>query len=147
MTNTDTADAQATARQVASLAEAGSQLVRITVNNEEAAAAVPEIAARLADAGVTVPIVGDFHYNGHLLLARFPECARALAKYRINPGNVGGKRRDENFRTIVQLAVENGKPVRIGVNWGSLDQDLLTSMMDENAALAEPRDAKDVYIE
>ncbi|HEU4642722.1 MAG TPA: flavodoxin-dependent (E)-4-hydroxy-3-methylbut-2-enyl-diphosphate synthase, partial [Gemmatimonadaceae bacterium] len=147
MTNTDTADAQATAQQVAALARAGSQLVRITVNNEEAAAAVPEIARRLADAGVDVPIIGDFHYNGHLLLAKHPDCARALAKYRINPGNVGGKRRDENFRTIVQIAVENDKPVRIGVNWGSLDQDLLTSMMDENARRVEPLDAKDVYIE
>ena len=147
MTNTDTADAASTATQVAALAEAGSQIVRITVNNDEAAAAVPEIAARLADAGVGVPIVGDFHYNGHLLLARYPDCARALAKYRINPGNVGGKRRDENFRTIVQLAVEHGKPVRIGVNWGSLDQDLLTTMMDDNARAGSPATAKDVYIE
>jgi (E)-4-hydroxy-3-methylbut-2-enyl-diphosphate synthase len=147
MTNTDTADAEATARQVAALAAAGSQLVRITVNNEEAAAAVPEIAQRLEDAGVAVPIVGDFHYNGHLLLAKFPACASALAKYRINPGNVGGKRRDENFRTIVQIAVAHDKPVRIGVNWGSLDQDLLTQMMDENARSAQPRAAKDVYME
>jgi len=147
MTNTDTADAVATAEQVAKLANAGSQIVRVTVNNEEAAAAVPEIVARLDDVGVRVPIVGDFHYNGHLLLARFPECARALAKYRINPGNVGGKRRDENFRTIVGIAVEHDKPVRIGVNWGSLDQDLLTQMMDENARAGSPRTAKDVYIE
>ena len=147
MTNTDTADALGTAAQVAALNDAGSQLVRITVNNEEAAAAVPEIVERLADMGVSVPIVGDFHYNGHLLLAKYPACARALAKYRINPGNVGGKRRDENFRTIVQLAVDNDKPVRIGVNWGSLDQDLLTQMMDANAVAAEPRTAKDVYIE
>ena len=147
MTNTDTADAAGTAAQVAALAAAGSQLVRITVNHEEAAAAVPEIASRLADEGVNVPIVGDFHYNGHLLLARYPDCARALAKYRINPGNVGGKRRDENFRTIVQLAAEHGKPIRIGVNWGSLDQDLLTQMMDENARSDSPRTAKDVYIE
>ena len=147
MTNTDTADPAATAEQIAALARAGSQIVRITVNNEEAAAAVPEIASRLADAGVAVPIVGDFHYNGHLLLSRFPDCARTLDKYRINPGNVGGKRRDENFRTIVQLAVEHGKPVRIGVNWGSLDQDLLTQMMDENARAAAPLSAKDVYIE
>ena len=147
MTNTDTADAASTAAQIESLARAGSQLVRVTVNNEEAAAAVPEIVARLGDAGVSVPIVGDFHYNGHLLLARYPACARALDKYRINPGNVGGKRRDENFRTIVRLAVENGKPVRIGVNWGSLDQDLLTVMMDENARSATPLAAKDVYIE
>jgi (E)-4-hydroxy-3-methylbut-2-enyl-diphosphate synthase len=147
MTNTDTADAAATAAQVAALARAGSQLVRVTVNNEAAAAAVPEIAERLADEGVRVPLVGDFHYNGHLLLVRYPDCARALDKYRINPGNVGGKRRDENFRTIVQIAVEHGKAVRIGVNWGSLDQDLLTEMMDENARALAPRDAKDVYIE
>ena len=147
MTNTDTADPVATAAQVVALARAGSQLVRVTVNNEEAAAAVPEIARRVADAGVDVPIIGDFHYNGHLLLAKYPECARTLAKYRINPGNVGGKRRDENFRTIVQIAVANDKPVRIGVNWGSLDQDLLTTLMDENARRAEPLDARDVYLE
>jgi len=147
MTNTDTADARATAEQVTALAAAGSQLVRITVNNEEAAAAVPEIAQRLADLGTQVPLVGDFHYNGHLLLAKYPESASALDKYRINPGNVGSKRRDENFRTIVRHAIEYGKPVRIGVNWGSLDQDLLTEMMDENARAAAPRDAKDVYIE
>ena len=147
MTNTDTADAAGTADQIAALASAGSQLVRITVNNEEAAAAVPEIAARLADRGIATPIVGDFHYNGHLLLAKYPECARALAKYRINPGNVGSKRRDENFRSIVSVALEHDKPVRIGVNWGSLDQDLLTAMMDANAASRAPSDAKDVYIE
>jgi (E)-4-hydroxy-3-methylbut-2-enyl-diphosphate synthase len=147
MTNTDTADAPATAAQVIALASAGSQLVRVTVNNEEAAAAVPEIGRRVREAGVEVPIVGDFHYNGHLLLAKYPDCARELAKYRINPGNVGSKRRDENFRTIVQIAVDNGKPVRIGVNWGSLDQDLLTQMMDDNARRAEPVDAKTVYIE
>jgi (E)-4-hydroxy-3-methylbut-2-enyl-diphosphate synthase len=147
MTNTDTADAPGTAHQVIALAGAGSQLVRVTVNNEDAAAAVPEIVARVRSAGVEVPIIGDFHYNGHLLLAKFPECARQLAKYRINPGNVGGKRRDENFRTIVQIAVDNAKPVRIGVNWGSLDQDLLTQMMDDNARRSEPLDAKDVYIE
>ena len=147
MTNTDTADAVATADQVVALAGAGSQLVRVTVNNEDAAQAVPEIAQRVRDGGVDVPIVGDFHYNGHLLLAKYPECARQLAKYRINPGNVGSKRRDENFRTIVQIAVDNGKPVRIGVNWGSLDQDLLTDMMDDNARRTEPLDAKDVYIE
>jgi (E)-4-hydroxy-3-methylbut-2-enyl-diphosphate synthase len=147
MTNTDTADAAATADQVVALAREGSQLVRVTVNNDDAAAAVPEIARRVADAGVSVPIIGDFHYNGHLLLARHPECARALAKYRINPGNVGGKRRDENFRTIVQVAVDNDKTIRIGVNWGSLDQDLLTEMMDANAARPEPLDARDVYIE
>ena len=147
MTNTDTADAPGTAVQVAALAGAGSQLVRVTVNNDEAAAAVPEIVRRLADMGVSVPIIGDFHYNGHLLLAKFPECARLLAKYRINPGNVGGKRRDEHFRTIVRIAADNGKPVRIGVNWGSLDQDLLTTMMDANAARAEPLDAKNTYME
>jgi len=147
MTNTDTADAAGTAAQVAALAAAGSQLVRITVNNEDAAAAVPEIATRLSDLGVDVPIIGDFHYNGHLLLTRFPETARALAKYRINPGNVGSKRRDENFRTIAGIAAQNGKPVRIGVNWGSLDQDLLTEMMDTNAALPSPAPAKEVYIE
>jgi (E)-4-hydroxy-3-methylbut-2-enyl-diphosphate synthase len=147
MTNTDTADVPATADQVAALAAAGSQLVRVTVNNDAAAAAVPEIVRRLADRGITVPIVGDFHYNGHLLLTKYPECARALAKYRINPGNVGSKRRDENFRAIVSVALDHDKPVRIGVNWGSLDQDLLTSMMDENAARSEPNDATDVYIE
>ncbi|HEX3159319.1 MAG TPA: flavodoxin-dependent (E)-4-hydroxy-3-methylbut-2-enyl-diphosphate synthase [Gemmatimonadaceae bacterium] len=147
MTNTDTADAAATAAQVAALASAGSQLVRVTVNNDEAAAALPEIVQRLDDLGVRVPIVGDFHYNGHLLLTRHPACARALAKYRINPGNVGSKRRDENFRAIVDVAVANGKPVRIGVNWGSLDQDLLTQMMDANAAAERPREARDVYIE
>ena len=147
MTNTDTADAAATATQVVALARAGSQLVRVTVNNEEAAAAVPEIVRRAADEGCVVPIIGDFHYNGHLLLARYPECARDLAKYRINPGNVGGKRRDEHFRTIVQIAVDNAKPVRIGVNWGSLDQDLLTQMMDENARAAEARDSHEVYID
>ena len=147
MTNTDTADAVGTAQQVAALAAAGSQLVRITVNNEAAAAAVPEIVNRLVGQGITVPIIGDFHYNGHLLLAKYPECARALAKYRINPGNVGGKRRDEHFRTIVQIAVDNDRPVRIGVNWGSLDQDLLTEMMDANAVSKSPRTAKDVYME
>ncbi|MDQ3697263.1 MAG: flavodoxin-dependent (E)-4-hydroxy-3-methylbut-2-enyl-diphosphate synthase [Gemmatimonadota bacterium] len=147
MTNTDTADAAATAEQVAALARAGSQIVRVTVNNQEAAAAVPEIVRRLEELGVEVPIVGDFHYNGHLLLEKHPETARSLAKYRINPGNVGSKRRDENFRTIVRIAVANGKPVRIGVNWGSLDQGLLTAMMDANARRAEPLDSKDVYIE
>jgi (E)-4-hydroxy-3-methylbut-2-enyl-diphosphate synthase len=147
MTNTDTADAAGTAEQVAALFRAGSQIVRVTVNNDEAAAAVPEIRARLDDLGLDVPLVGDFHYNGHLLLTKYPACARALAKYRINPGNVGAKRRDENFRAIVEVAVANGKPVRIGVNWGSLDQDLLTAMMDANARAAEPMDARDVYIE
>ncbi|HET9440400.1 MAG TPA: flavodoxin-dependent (E)-4-hydroxy-3-methylbut-2-enyl-diphosphate synthase [Longimicrobiales bacterium] len=147
MTNTDTADPPATARQIAALAAAGSELVRITVNTEEAAAAVPEIMRLLHEDGVEVPVIGDFHYNGHLLLTRFPECARALSKYRINPGNVGAKRRDENFRTIVEAALEYGKPVRIGVNWGSLDQQLLTEMMDENARSADPLDAKEVMME
>ena len=147
MTNTDTADATLTAQQVVALAEAGSQLVRVTVNNDEAAQAVPEMIARVVDLGVTVPIIGDFHYNGHLLLVKYPECARALAKYRINPGNVGSRHRDENFRTIIRVAIDNDKPVRIGVNWGSLDQDLLTSMMNDNASLANPLDAKDVYME
>ena len=147
MTNTDTADASGTALQVAELARAGSRLVRVTVNNDDAARAVPEIASRLADMGVSVPVIGDFHYNGHLLLAKYPAAAQTLAKYRINPGNVGGKRRDENFRTIIRIALDNDKPVRIGVNWGSLDQDLLTTLMDENARSAEPREAKEVYIE
>src|SRR5687768_15457869 len=147
MTNTDTANATATAEQVQALASTGSQLVRITVNNEAAAAAVPEISQRLADMGVSVPIIGDFHYNGHLLLANYPDCARILAKYRINPGNVGSKRRDENFSIIARIAAENSKPVRIGVNWGSLDQDLLTRMMDANALRPEPLPARDVYIE
>ena len=149
MTNTDTADARATAEQVVALANAGSQIVRVTVNNEDAAAAVPEMMQRVADEGVDVPVVGDFHYNGHLLLAKYPECARALAKYRINPGNVGAKRRDENFRTIVRIAVDNDRPVRIGVNWGSLDQDLLTQLMDENARASddEKREAHEVYVE
>jgi (E)-4-hydroxy-3-methylbut-2-enyl-diphosphate synthase len=147
MTNTDTADAAATAEQVAALAHAGSQVVRVTVNNDEAAAAVPEIANRLADMGVDVPLVGDFHYNGHLLLTRHEGCARTLAKYRINPGNVGSRHRDDNFRAIVQVAITHGKPVRIGVNWGSLDQDLLTQMMDANARRPDPLDARDVYIE
>ncbi len=147
MTNTDTADAAGTALQAADLARAGSRLVRVTVNNDEAARAVPEIASRLADMGVAVPIIGDFHYNGHLLLAKYPAAAKTLAKYRINPGNVGGKRRDENFRTIIRIALDNNKPVRIGVNWGSLDQDLLTSLMDENARTPDPHTAKEVYIE
>ncbi|HMI55705.1 MAG TPA: flavodoxin-dependent (E)-4-hydroxy-3-methylbut-2-enyl-diphosphate synthase, partial [Gemmatimonadaceae bacterium] len=147
MTNTDTADASSTALQVAELAQAGSRLVRVTVNNDDAARALPEIASRLADTGVSVPLIGDFHYNGHLLLAKYPATAKTLAKYRINPGNVGGKRRDENFRTIIQIALDNDKPVRIGVNWGSLDQDLLTTLMDDNARSADPRTARDVYIE
>jgi (E)-4-hydroxy-3-methylbut-2-enyl-diphosphate synthase len=147
MTNTDTADAAGTALQAADLARAGSRLVRVTVNNDDAAQAVPEIASRLADMGVSVPLVGDFHYNGHLLLTKYPAAAKTLAKYRINPGNVGGKRRDENFRTIVRIALDNDKPVRIGVNWGSLDQDLLTTLMDENALNPDPCTAKEVYIE
>src|SRR5882724_5908383 len=147
MTNTDTADVAATVRQVAALARAGSELVRVTVNHDAAAAAVPEIVEGLERIGVDVPIAGDFHYNGHLLLTKYPACARALAKYRINPGNVGTKRRDDNFRTIIQVAIKEGKPVRIGVNWGSLDQQLLTEMMDANAVLAEPRDARDVTME
>ena len=142
MTNTDTADAAATAAQVRALHAAGSELVRVTVNTDAAAEAVPAIVAE-----VDVPVIGDFHYNGHLLLTRYPECARALAKYRINPGNVGTKRRDDNFRTIIQVAINEGKPVRIGVNWGSLDQQLLTEMMDANAKLAEPRDARDVTMD
>jgi (E)-4-hydroxy-3-methylbut-2-enyl-diphosphate synthase len=147
MTNTDTADADATAIQVARLAHAGSQLVRVTVNNDEAAAAVPEMIRKLRDLGVGVPVIGDFHYNGHQLLVDYPEMARALAKYRINPGNVGAKRHDEHFRTIVRVAIEQGKPVRIGVNWGSLDQQLLTELMDANARLPQPRDARDVMIQ
>jgi (E)-4-hydroxy-3-methylbut-2-enyl-diphosphate synthase len=147
MTNTDTADAASTVRQVAALARAGSELVRVTVNNEAAAAAVPEIVEGLDRIGVSVPIIGDFHYNGHLLLTRYPECARALAKYRINPGNVGGKRHDEHFRAIIDVALANDKPVRIGVNWGSLDQSLLTEMMDANARRPDPLDARDVTME
>jgi (E)-4-hydroxy-3-methylbut-2-enyl-diphosphate synthase len=146
MTNTDTADIPGTIHQVAALARAGSELVRVTVNNEAAAAAVPDIVAGLARVGVSVPIIGDFHYNGHLLLTRFPECARALAKYRINPGNVGGKRHDEHFRAIVDVAIANDKPVRIGVNWGSRDQLLLTEMMDANAVATEPLSARDVLM-
>ena len=142
MTNTDTADVAGTIAQVRALAEAGSELVRVTVNNDEAARAVPDIVRE-----VDVPVIGDFHYNGHILLAKYPACARALAKYRINPGNVGAKHRDENFATIVKIAVDNGKPVRIGVNWGSLDQHLLTEMMDQNAKLAAPRDARDVMLD
>ena len=147
MTNTDTADAAGTAAQVAHLARAGSQIVRVTVNNDAAAAAIPEIVQRLADDGLTTPIVGDFHYNGHKLLAAHPKAAELLAKYRINPGNVGSKHRDENFQTIVKVAIDHGKPVRIGVNWGSLDQDLLTKLMEENAASPTPASARAVTIE
>jgi (E)-4-hydroxy-3-methylbut-2-enyl-diphosphate synthase len=148
MTNTDTADGEATARQVRALAQAGSELVRVTVNTDEAAAAVPEIVERLARQGVTVPIVGDFHFNGHKLLREHPGCAEALAKYRINPGNVGrGSKRDPQFAEMIEIACRNGKPVRIGVNWGSLDQDLLTRMMDENSRRTDPQDASDVVRE
>ena len=148
MTNTDTANPAATAEQVALLAAAGSELVRVTVNTREAAAAVPEIARRLSDRGVTVPLVGDFHYNGHTLLAEYPECARELDKYRINPGNVGvGEKHDDNFRRMIEVAVANGKPVRIGVNWGSLDRALLTSLMDANHKRQEPLTDREVVLE
>ncbi len=148
MTNTDTADAVQTAAQIIQLARAGSELVRITVNNREAARAVPEIFARVRDAGYNTPIIGDFHYNGHLLLSEFPACAKALAKYRINPGNVGaGKHHDENFKRMIDVAIENHKPVRIGVNWGSLDQAMLARLMDENARLARPLDGQEVMKE
>ena len=147
MTNTDTADADATALQVVRLAAAGSQLVRVTVNTEAAAAAVPEIVRKVRGLGFETPVVGDFHYNGHQLLAGHPDAARALAKYRINPGNVGGKRHDENFQSIVRVAIEHDRPIRIGVNWGSLDPVLLTSMMEANAARAVPRESRDVMID
>src|SRR6266853_2868544 len=148
MTNTDTADVAGTVRQIAALARAGSELVRVTVNNEAAAAAVPHIFDALEKQDVHVPIIGDFHYNGHLLLKKFPACARALAKYRINPGNVNiGKKHDDNFRTMIEAAIEYGKPVRIGVNWGSLDGALLTRMMDENNKLAEPKEAREVTLD
>src|SRR6202041_4119567 len=147
MTNTDTADIPSTVQQCAALARAGSELVRVTVNNEEAAAAVPRIVEQLDKQGVRVPIIGDFHYNGHVLLTKYPECARDLAKYRINPGNASiGRTGDSNFRTMIEVAVKYQKPVRIGVNWGSLDQALLTKMMDENSRLPEPqkKDAREV---
>ncbi len=147
MTNTDTADAVSTAAQVRLLAEAGSEIVRVTVNSPAAAKALPELISRLEDSGRSVPIVGDFHYNGHLLLAQFPKAARLLAKYRINPGNVGTSRRDENFQTIVRIARDQGKAVRIGVNWGSLDQSLLTRLMDENARRNSPASAQSVLRE
>jgi (E)-4-hydroxy-3-methylbut-2-enyl-diphosphate synthase len=148
MTNTDTADVASTVNQVMALARAGSELVRVTVNTEAAAAAVPRIVDALYKFGVRVPIVGDFHYNGHLLLKKYPECARALAKYRINPGNVNiGRKTDDNFHTMIDAAIEYNKPVRIGVNWGSLDQALLTRMMDENSRSPEPKDARDVMLE
>jgi (E)-4-hydroxy-3-methylbut-2-enyl-diphosphate synthase len=142
MTNTDTADVDGTVAQVRALHAAGSELVRVTVNNDAAARAVPDIVRQ-----VEVPVIGDFHYNGHVLLTKYPACARALAKYRINPGNVGGKHHDENFSAIVRVALDHGKPVRIGVNWGSLDQQLLTQMMDDNARTPRPRDARDVTME
>lgn len=148
MTNTDTADIPSTVQQCAALARAGSELVRVTVNNEEAAAAVPHIVEQLDKQGVRVPIIGDFHYNGHILLTKYPECARDLAKYRINPGNASiGAKGDSNFRTMIEVAVKHDKPVRIGVNWGSLDQSLLTQMMDENSKLPEPKDAREVTME
>ena len=148
MTNTDTADAASTVEQTIALAKAGSELVRVTVNHDKAAQAVPEFVAAVREAGIDVPIVGDFHYNGHLLLKKYPDCARALAKYRINPGNVDiGKKKDDNFRTMIECAIEYYKPVRIGVNWGSLDQQLLARLMDANAALAEPKDATEVMRE
>jgi (E)-4-hydroxy-3-methylbut-2-enyl-diphosphate synthase len=148
MTNTDTADVDATLVQVAALARAGSELVRITVDRDEAAAAVPHIREKLDARGVDVPLIGDFHYNGHTLLAEHPACAEALAKYRINPGNVGVKdKRDRQFSAIIEIAIKNDRPVRIGVNWGSLDQDLLTRLMDENAKLPEPKDARAVMHE
>jgi len=148
MTNTDTADVPATVNQAMALARAGSELVRVTVNTEQAAAAVPKIADTLDQFGVRVPIIGDFHYNGHILLKKYPECARALAKYRINPGNVNiGRKTDDNFRTMIEVAIENHKPVRIGVNWGSLDAALLTRMMDENSKSPEPKDARDVTLD
>jgi (E)-4-hydroxy-3-methylbut-2-enyl-diphosphate synthase len=148
MTNTDTADVASTVLQVAQLARAGSEMVRVTVNNDAAAQAVPAIVEQLAKQNVHVPIIGDFHYNGHLLLKKYPECARALAKYRINPGNVSvGRKNDDNFRAMIEVAIQNDKPVRIGVNWGSLDQQLLTRMMDENSRSATPLDARDVTME
>jgi (E)-4-hydroxy-3-methylbut-2-enyl-diphosphate synthase len=148
MTNTDTADVPSTVNQVMALARAGSELVRVTVNTDQAAAAVPKIAGTLEQFGVRVPIIGDFHYNGHILLKKYPECARALAKYRINPGNVNiGRKTDDNFRTMIEVAIENHKPVRIGVNWGSLDAALLTRMMDENSKSPEPKDAREVTLD
>jgi (E)-4-hydroxy-3-methylbut-2-enyl-diphosphate synthase len=148
MTNTDTADVASTVEQVAALALAGSEIVRVTVNNEDAAAAVPAIVEGLDKRGIRVPIVGDFHYNGHQLLIKYPECAEGLAKYRINPGNVSvGRKNDDNFRTMIEVAVKYQRPVRIGVNWGSLDQSLLTKMMDENSLLDEPKDAREVTME
>ena len=148
MTNTDTADIAATVKQVTELSQAGSELVRITVNSEQAAAAVPVIAAQLQLAGENVPLIGDFHFNGHKLLDKYPDCARALAKYRINPGNVGrGKKRDEQFASMIETAIRHEKPVRIGVNWGSLDQALVARLMDDNSRRNEPKDAQDIMHE
>ncbi len=148
MTNTDTADEASTAAQIAELVRAGSELVRVTVNTDAAARAVPGIVEALDRAGIRVPIIGDFHYNGHILLKKYPECARALAKYRINPGNVDiGRQHDDNFRTMIEAAIEHNRPVRIGVNWGSLDQRLSTRLMDENARLAQPKPAREVMLE
>ena len=148
MTNTDTADVASTVNQAMALARAGSELVRVTVNTEQAAAAVPRIVDTLDRFGVRVPIIGDFHYNGHILLKKYPECARALAKYRINPGNANiGRKTDDNFRTMIEVAIENHKPVRIGVNWGSLDAALLTRMMDENSKSPAPKEAREVTLD
>jgi (E)-4-hydroxy-3-methylbut-2-enyl-diphosphate synthase len=148
MTNTNSEDVESTARQIIALAEAGSELVRITINTTEAAKAVPEILKKVGDRVGNVPVIGDFHYNGHLLLAKYPACARGLAKYRINPGNVGiGAKHDENFRKIIEIAIENDKPVRIGVNWGSLDQTLLARLMDENLKSSKARDVREVMVE
>ncbi len=148
MTNTDTVDVESTVQQVAQLARAGSELVRVTVNNDAAAKALPAIVEGLEKQNVRVPIIGDFHYNGHLLLTKYPDCAQALAKYRINPGNVSvGRKNDDNFRAMIEVAIKNDKPVRIGVNWGSLDQQLLTRMMDENSRSADPKDARDVTMD
>jgi (E)-4-hydroxy-3-methylbut-2-enyl-diphosphate synthase len=148
MTNTDTVDVAGTVNQIMALARAGSELVRVTVNTEQAAAAAPRIVDTLDKFGVRVPIIGDFHYNGHILLKKYPECARALAKYRINPGNANiGRKTDDNFRIMIEAAIENQKPVRIGVNWGSLDAALLTRMMDENSKLAEPKEAREVMMD
>jgi len=148
MTNTDTADIPGTIKQVAALARAGSEVVRVTVNNDDAAKAIPHIVEGLEKQGLRVPIVGDFHYNGHLLLTKYPGCAEGLAKYRINPGNASiGRKNDDNFRTMIEVAAKHQKPVRIGVNWGSLDQSLLTKMMDENSRLPEPKDAREVTME
>src|SRR5438874_13668387 len=148
MTNTDTADVMSTVNQVMALAQAGSELVRVTVNTEAAAQAVPKMVDTLDKFGIRVPVIGDFHYNGHILLKKYPDMAKALAKYRINPGNVNiGKKHDDNFRVMIEAAIEYGRPVRIGVNWGSLDQALLTRMMDENSRLPDPKDAREVTME